>query len=68
MDFSTIPMHAIGYNEKGVIAFMVGGEHLTYLDLPDDLEKVKRELPYISDEDVKAVNKETSKNGRKKGI
>lgn len=65
-DFTSIPMRAIGWNEKGLVAFMVGGEHLTYLDLPEDLEKVKKELPYISEKDVKAVNKETNKHGKKK--
>lgn len=54
-DYLNIPMCAIGYNEKGIIAFMVGGEYLTYLDLPET-EDYKEKLPYISDEDVKAIN------------
>ena len=50
-----IPMVAIGYNENGIVAFMIGGKYLTYLDLPET-DKYKEELPYISDEDVKAIN------------
>ena len=54
-DYVTIPINVIGYNEKGLIGFMTGGEHLTYLDLPSDDERLK-DLPYISEEDVEAVN------------
>ena len=54
-DYVTITINVIGYNEKGLIGFMTGGEHLTYLDLPSDDEDFK-DLPYISEEDVEAVN------------
>lgn len=50
----TIPMHLIGWNEKGFVGFMDGGTHLSYVE---SSEERKKYLPYISDKTVKEVNK-----------
>ena len=58
-----IPLRLLGYNEKGLIGFMLGGRHLSYLNDVENPEEAGKamNLPYISDETVKEVNKVTDK-------
>lgn len=68
MDECKIPLRLIGYNEKGLIGFMLGGNHLSYLDDIDNTEEAGKamNLPYISDETVKEVNAYDSEGNRGK--
>lgn len=54
-----IRMNLIGYNEKGFVGFMTGGKYLSYLETPKNSDEIikKFDLPYISHDQVKDVNK-----------
>ncbi len=62
-NYCEIPMILLGYNEKGLIGFMQGGNHLSYvLDYPKEYYSVEHyadvhSLPYISPDTVREVNK-----------
>lgn len=58
-DQVSMRFNLIGYNEKGFIGFMTGGSYLSYLETPKNADELvkKLNLPYISHEDVKSVNK-----------
>ena len=61
-NYVDIPLLVIGYNEKGLIGFIRGGKFLSYVDdVPVGYTSVEqfakeKELPFISTDDVCAVN------------
>ena len=62
-----IQLHIIGYNKKGLIGFIHGGSILTYIEKPengDDLIE-QMHIPYVTDADVKAVNKRIKERKKK---
>ena len=66
MDSEGIHLHLIGHNEKGFVGFLNGSYELVYLEKPENWEDLvnKSGLPYISREDVRAVQKQMKKEAK----
>jgi hypothetical protein len=60
MEGINIRMNLLGHNEKGLIGFIQGGRYLSYLEKPNNADEIieKFGLPYISHENVRAINLE----------